>query len=87
MTSVCGGGKMPKRGDQKVFCSPSYGPPNPRRLTSATPVRGISRSRAVPYGTFWSAPYTPVTKNFTAQRQQLRVPVSMLPVWRQSACQ
>ena len=41
-----------EEGDQKVFCSPSRGPPNPRRLTSATPIRGISRSRAVPYGTF-----------------------------------
>ena len=37
-------------GDQKVFCSPSFGLPNPRRLTSATPIRGISRSCAVPSG-------------------------------------
>ena len=41
-----------KEGDQKVFCSPSYGLPNPRRLTSATPIRGISRLRCGPFGTF-----------------------------------
>ena len=39
-------------GDQKVFCSPSSGLPNPRRLTSATPIRGISRPGAVPSGLF-----------------------------------
>lgn len=39
-------------GDQKVFCSPSSGLPNPRRLTSAIPIRGISRPGAVPYGLF-----------------------------------
>ena len=43
-----------KEGDQKVFCSPSYGLPNPRRLTSATPIRGISRLRCGPFGTFGS---------------------------------
>ena len=43
-------------GDQKVFCSPSFGLPNPRRLTSATPIRGISRPRRGPFGTFGSAP-------------------------------
>ena len=35
-------------GDQKAFCSPSSGLPNPRRLTSAIPIRGISRPGAVP---------------------------------------
>ena len=44
-------------GDQKVFCSPSFGLPNPRRLTSATPIRGISRPRRGPFGTFGSAPH------------------------------
>ena len=39
-------------GDQKAFCSPSSGLPNPLRLTSATPIRGISRPGAVPYGLF-----------------------------------
>ena len=39
-------------GDQKAFCSPSSGLPNPRRLTSAIPIRGISRPGAVPYGLF-----------------------------------
>ena len=42
-------------GDQKVFCSPSYGPPNPRRLTSATPIRGTSHLRRGPCGTFRKA--------------------------------
>ena len=42
----------PNEGDQKVFCSPSFGLPNPRRLTSATPIRGISRPGAVPSGLF-----------------------------------
>ena len=41
-----------QEGDQKVFCSPSSGLPNPRRLTSATPIRGISRPGAVPSGLF-----------------------------------
>ena len=41
-----------EEGDQKVFCSPSSGLPNPRRLTSATPIRGISRPGAVPSGLF-----------------------------------
>ena len=39
-------------GDQKAFCSPSSGLPNPLRLTSATPIRGISRHGAVPSGLF-----------------------------------
>ncbi len=39
-------------GDQKAFCSPSSGLPNPRRLTSAIPIRGISRPGAVPSGLF-----------------------------------
>ena len=46
-----------KEGDQKVFCSPSFGLPNPRRLTSATPIRGISRLRRGPFGTFESGPF------------------------------
>ena len=41
---------LTKEGDQKVFCSPSSGLSNPRRLTSATPIRGISRPGAVPSG-------------------------------------
>ena len=41
-----------EEGDQKVFCSPSSGLPNPRRLMSATPIRGISRPRRGPFGTF-----------------------------------
>ena len=56
-----------KKGDQKVFCSPSSGLPNPRRLTSAIPIRGISRPGAVPSGLFsrprrsWSAfPYAKI---------------------------
>ncbi len=44
--------KKQGEGDQKVFCSPSSGLPNPRRLTSATPIRGISRPGAVPSGLF-----------------------------------
>ena len=41
-----------EEGEQKVFCSPSSGLPNPRRLMSATPIRGISRPGAVPSGLF-----------------------------------
>ena len=46
-----------KEGEQKVFCSPSFGLSNPRRLTSATPIRGISRPRRGPFGTFRSATF------------------------------
>lgn len=42
--------KIKREGERKVFCSPSYELPNPRRLTSATPIRGISRFGAVPSG-------------------------------------
>ena len=55
-----GGSRTFKRlfgeGEQKVFCSPSYGRPNPRRLRSATPIRGISRLWRGPFGTLGSAP-------------------------------
>ena len=45
-----------EEGEQKVFCSPSSGHPNPRRLTSATPIRGISRPGAVPSGLLGQPP-------------------------------
>ena len=48
---------IPHEGDQKVFCSPSSGLPNPRRLTSATTIRGISRPGAVPSGLFSRPPH------------------------------
>ncbi len=37
---------------KKPFVPPSSGLPNPRRLTSAIPIRDISRPGAVPYGLF-----------------------------------
>ena len=37
-------------GDQKVFCSPSFGLPTPPQTTSATSISGISRPGAVPSG-------------------------------------
>ena len=50
---------------------PSSGLPNPRRLTSATPIRGISRPGAVPSGLFsqprrsWPAfPYAKIINAF-----------------------
>ena len=48
-----------KVGEQKLFCSPTSGPPNPRRLMSATPI-GVSRaSGAVPSG-LWKPPPTAI---------------------------
>ena len=42
-------------GDQKVFLATPFFIPNPRRLTSATPIRGISRLRCGPFGTLGPA--------------------------------
>lgn len=47
--------KQKKDGEQNTFCSPSFGIPNPHRLASATPVRGISRRWCGPFGT-WEQP-------------------------------
>ena len=41
-----------ERVTKKCFVHPPFGPPNPRRLASATPIRGISRSRAILSGLF-----------------------------------
>lgn len=71
-----------REGDQKIFCSPSYGLPNPRRLTSATPIRGISRLRCGPFGTFGSpllfcSSGYPVTATFAAEERIIFLTLSM----------
>ena len=62
-------------GDQKVFCSPSFGLPNPRRLTSATPIRGISRPGAVPSGLLVGA----IQTSSTLSEFQYRLPLRREP--------